>query len=108
MQLIYLAFLAAIGVNGCQREHHRHAKRLFKRSEPGPTAPELDENQTTLLESFDTTTLSEWSYYYTHGAHLAGTNKTMAQWTVDRWSENGFNARLDEYCMTHPCLEGSA
>lgn len=22
----------------------------------------------------------------------------MAQWTADRWAENGFTSRLDEYC----------
>jgi N-acetylated-alpha-linked acidic dipeptidase len=31
------------------------------------------------------------------GAHLAGINLTMAQWTADRFSENGFNSSLVTY-----------
>lgn len=28
---------------------------------------------------------------------MAGLNKTMAEWTVDKWTEYGFTSRLDEY-----------
>ncbi len=31
------------------------------------------------------------------GLHLAGKNRSQAQWTADRWSEAGFNTRLDTY-----------
>lgn len=31
------------------------------------------------------------------GDHIAGRNKSQAQWTADRWSEAGFESRLDEY-----------
>jgi N-acetylated-alpha-linked acidic dipeptidase len=60
--------------------------------------PVLDANEALLSGSIDNTSLDEWSYYYTHGLHWAGTNKTMAQWTADRWSENGFDTSLAEYC----------
>jgi hypothetical protein len=26
----------------------------------------------------------------------------MAQWTADKWSQYGFNSRLDEYCESIP------
>jgi hypothetical protein len=42
-----------------------------------------------------------------HGAHLAGQNKTMAQWTADKWSEYGFKSRLDEYCKSLPSLSNT-
>lgn len=35
-----------------------------------------------------------------HGEHLAGHNKTMAQWTADRWAEFGLTSRLDQYCRS--------
>lgn len=43
------------------------------------------------------TTISEWSYYYTHGAHLAGKNLSMAEWTADRWQESGWNSSIVSY-----------
>ncbi|KAF2190675.1 N-acetylated-alpha-linked acidic dipeptidase-like protein 2 [Zopfia rhizophila CBS 207.26] len=94
-----LILIAAIGAQACQRErsfrnHHRHAKR----QENNATIPiVLDANEQTLIDSFDNASISTWSYYYTHGAHVAGQNKSMAQWTADRWAEYGFTSRLDEY-----------
>ena len=60
----------------------------------------LQPNEAILADSFDNVTLDQWSYYYTHGLHLAGTNKSMAQWTADRWAENGFMSGLAEYCKS--------
>lgn len=50
-----------------------------------------------MVNSIDNNTIEEWNYYYTHGRHLAGENKTMAQWTADRWAQNGWDSRLIEY-----------
>jgi N-acetylated-alpha-linked acidic dipeptidase len=61
--------------------------------------PVLDNHESILVNSFDNTSIATWSYYYTHGYHVAGSNRTMAQWTADRWNENGFTASLTEYCM---------
>jgi len=95
-----LFLLGAIGAEACQRErafvHHSHAH--VKRQVSNTTFPPvLDPNEQILLNSFDNTSISEWSYYYTHGDHIAGRNETMAQWTADRWAEFGFTSRLDEY-----------
>ncbi|KAF2196388.1 glutamate carboxypeptidase 2 [Delitschia confertaspora ATCC 74209] len=101
-----LILLAAIGAQACQpkdlrdislRRHKREFKREFEREEKAPFPPDWDEAEQILLNSFDNTTIDQWAYYYTHGAHLAGTNKTMAQWTADRWAEFGWTSRLDEY-----------
>ncbi|EXJ96372.1 hypothetical protein A1O1_01498 [Capronia coronata CBS 617.96] len=59
--------------------------------------PVLDQNEAILANSFDNASLETWSYYYTHGLHIAGTNMTMAQWTADRWNEFGFMAGLASY-----------
>ncbi|ORY06227.1 N-acetylated-alpha-linked acidic dipeptidase-like protein 2 [Clohesyomyces aquaticus] len=93
-----LFLVAAIGAQACQRERnfeqpHRHTKRQEAVAFP----PALDPNEKALVDSFANTSIATWSYYYTHGAHVAGTNKTMAQWTADRWAEFGFSSRLDEY-----------
>ncbi|ETI29254.1 hypothetical protein G647_01707 [Cladophialophora carrionii CBS 160.54] len=69
---------------------------LSKRQE-APFPPILEPNEAILLNSFDNATIESWSYYYTHGLHLAGTNKSQAQWTADRWSEFGFTSGLASY-----------
>ena len=61
--------------------------------------PVLTEQEAILVNSIDNVTLEEWNYYYAHSYHLAGTNRTIAQWTADRWSESGFDSRLVEYRM---------
>lgn len=104
MKPLLLALALATGVSACQRDittstPHRHAKRQGTRA---AFPPVLDANERTLVNSFDNTSISTWSYYYAHSYHLAGTNKTIAQWTADRWAENGFASRLDEYCRSDP------
>ena len=105
MKLIILATTIAAGVQACQRERsalHNHHRSNVKRRDPSVTFPPvLDANEATLVQSFDNTSISTWSYYYTHGYHVAGSNKTMAQWTADRWNEFGLTAGLDEYCTIH-------
>ncbi|KAF2737623.1 N-acetylated-alpha-linked acidic dipeptidase-like protein 2 [Polyplosphaeria fusca] len=97
MKLI-LILCASIGAHACQRERvFRQHAHPTKRQAPVTFPPVLDTNEKILVDSFDNTSISTWSYYYTHGAHLAGRNKTMAQWTADKWSEYGFTSRLDEY-----------
>lgn len=89
--LIYASF-----ASGCIRDHAFHRPKSLVKRQITPRVP-LTTDESVLSSSFDSNTIEDWSYYYTHGAHLAGTNRTMAQWTADRWSENGFQARLDEY-----------
>ena len=92
--LLWLVYASL--ANSCVHEHAFHRPRSLTKRQTSPRVP-LTADETVLFDSFDNNTIQDWSYYYTHGAHLAGTNKSMAQWTADRWSENGFQARLDEY-----------
>ncbi|KAH7116693.1 N-acetylated-alpha-linked acidic dipeptidase-like protein 2 [Dendryphion nanum] len=97
-QLVLLA--AAIGANACQRDlnFHPHDHHIVKRQRTNVTFPPvLNQNEQILLDSFDNTSISQWSYYYTHGDHIAGRNRSQAQWTADKWTEYGFTSRLDEY-----------
>ncbi|KAH8730416.1 N-acetylated-alpha-linked acidic dipeptidase-like protein 2 [Phaeosphaeriaceae sp. PMI808] len=97
-----LFLLGAIGAQACQREREfvHHAHHYVKRqSTQAPFPPVLDANEQILLNSFDNTSIAEWSYYYTHGEHIAGHNKTIAQWTANKWTEFGFKSRLDEYLV---------
>jgi N-acetylated-alpha-linked acidic dipeptidase len=62
-----LFLLAAIGAQACQRErnfvHHRHAN-VKRQSANATFPPVLDANEQILLNSFDNTSIAEWSYYY--------------------------------------------
>ncbi|KAI1496208.1 glutamate carboxypeptidase II [Biscogniauxia marginata] len=78
----------------CLHEHHFHRSVLKRQDTPlTPLTPE----ETILVEAISNTSISGWSYYYTHGYHIAGTNRTMAQWTADRWGENGWNSTVVAY-----------
>jgi len=78
------------------RRSHNHA-HLHKRQEPAAFPPALDENESLLVNALEAIDIDSWSYYYTHGLHVAGTNESVAQWTADRWAENGFDSRLVSY-----------
>ncbi|KAI0898171.1 glutamate carboxypeptidase [Annulohypoxylon nitens] len=75
-------------------ERRSHSHLIEKRDTPlAPLSPE----EATLVGAVSNTTISEWSYYYTHGAHLAGKNISMAEWTADRWQESGWNSSIVSY-----------
>ena len=82
-----------------ERDYTPNPQQLLRRQDVVPFPPVLDENESILANSFENASIDTWSYYYTHGLHIAGTNRTMAQWTADRWSENGFTSALVEYCI---------
>lgn len=101
-----LALLAASAAQACQHERHTTTvhgiqDRLQKR-QTDVFPPMLTAEQSILSGSIDSTSLDSWSYYYTHGLHWAGTNKSMAQWTADHWNSYGFEASLAEYCRLDP------
>lgn len=50
-----------------------------------------------MISTPDPEKLSEWSYYYTQGQHVAGKNKSQAEWTRDRWNEFGIKSDLATY-----------
>ncbi|KAI0516764.1 N-acetylated-alpha-linked acidic dipeptidase-like protein 2 [Xylaria bambusicola] len=79
----------------CVRERHFQPSELTKR-QATPLAP-LSPEEKILVDSVSNISISEWSYYYTHGYHVAGKNMTMAEWTADRFSENGWNASVVSY-----------
>ena len=64
---------------------------------PGCSGLTLAEQETIITESISNTTIAQWSYYHTHGKHLAGTNKSMAEWTRDKWIEYGIPSHIVEY-----------
>ncbi len=99
-------------VTACQREHgarhRRHASALPHVRRAADFPPVLSEQESLLVNSFDSASISDWSYFYTHGDHIGGRNRTMAQWTADRWSENGVPSTLAEYMvyLNYPPAEG--
>lgn len=103
MKCFACAVAVATVVNACQHEiadvsrFHGLQDRLVKRQEATAFPPALEDNENVLMSSFDSADIDTWSYYYTHGLHIAETNQSMAQWTADRWSENGFTTGLVTY-----------
>jgi len=89
-------FLAGSTI-ACQRERHFHAPGLVKR-QATPLAS-LTANEQTIIDSFSNNSISDWSYYYTHGDHVAGRNRSQAQWTADKWEEAGIPSTLAEYTV---------
>lgn len=62
-----LLVFAAIGAQACQRERvfQQHPHKHVKRQDSNSTFPPvLDPNEQILLDSFDNTSISTWSYYY--------------------------------------------
>lgn len=57
----------------------------------------LAEKEAFIMNSLSAVDISEWSYYYTHGLHLAGTNYSQAAWTRDRWLESGIPSTIIPY-----------
>ncbi|GME48237.1 putative glutamate carboxypeptidase protein [Neofusicoccum parvum] len=100
--LAVLSLLAADAA-ACQRNflsprgigNHRHSKLAVRQDTAFP--PVLSDTEAVLVNSFDNTTIDQWSYYYTHGLHIAGTNESQAQWTADQWSSFGVPSSLAEY-----------
>lgn len=83
--------------------HNKHAKRAEVEYPPA-----LTETETILVNSFDSKSLSDWSYYYTHGDHLGSHNKSMAEWTAQKWKDAGLNAWLAEYPIWYTYPEHSS
>jgi N-acetylated-alpha-linked acidic dipeptidase len=61
--------------------------------------PFLSDSERLLSSSFDNISISDWSYYYTHGDHVAGRNKSMADWTLQKWQDAGFSTSIAEYSV---------
>jgi N-acetylated-alpha-linked acidic dipeptidase len=68
---------------------------VAKRNDAWP--PVLTEHETILVNSFDNVSIDAWSYYYGRQNKLAGFGRQAAQWTADRWAENGVVSELKEY-----------
>ncbi|PGG98859.1 hypothetical protein AJ80_09455 [Polytolypa hystricis UAMH7299] len=101
--LSFLALSLSLG-HACVHDHYstgfvKPAPSLAKRGDNYPFPPVLTEHESILVNSIANTSIDDWAYYYTHGLHIAGTNKTMAEWTVDRWTEFGVPSSLVSYTV---------
>ena len=100
--LSLLALSIPLG-DACTREHPNrrfldpHHPDLAKRAAEFP--PVLTDEEAILVNSFDSNSVSDWSYYYTHGLHIAGTNRSMAEWTANKWTEFGVPTSLVSYSV---------
>ncbi|KAI1422878.1 N-acetylated-alpha-linked acidic dipeptidase-like protein 2 [Xylaria sp. FL1777] len=95
IRILLLSAALATLCHACLHERHFQPSELAKRQ----TTPlsTLSPEEKILIDSVSNVSISEWSYYYTHGYHVAGKNMTMADWTADRFRENGWNASVVSY-----------
>lgn len=94
----------ASSVTACQRDWEALNRRIVNHEGHSHTKrdvvafpPVLTEVESILVNSFDNKSLNEWSHYYTHGDHLGGHNKTMADWTAEKFRSAGMTASLAEF-----------
>jgi N-acetylated-alpha-linked acidic dipeptidase len=111
----HLVFLLAIihSTSACQRElriredlqGHSH---VFAPREVTAFPPLWTKEERILQTSFSNVELDTWSSYYTHGNHIAGRNKSMAEETAKKWIANGVPASLVEYevLLNYPKEQG--
>lgn len=105
LSALLLSSFAAVGLtlvrehvprsSGRAQYYAQHAHQ--KRQETVAFPPVLNENEQVLIDSFNSTAIETYNYYYTHGNHLGGLNRSMAEWTAERWAENGFDTYLATY-----------
>jgi N-acetylated-alpha-linked acidic dipeptidase len=96
--------LAIVSVaSACQREI-RNREDLQQPTNPTlspreaiPYPPLWTKEEQILHTSFSNVELDTWSSYYTHGDHIAGRNKSMAEETAKKWIVCGVPASLVEY-----------
>jgi N-acetylated-alpha-linked acidic dipeptidase len=100
----FLLLLAiASSATACQRDilsqidtqHPDH--HTLKPRQAAAFPPVWTKEEQILHSSFSKTELDTWSSYYTHGNHIAGLNKSMAEETAKKWIANGVPSSLVEY-----------
>lgn len=97
-----LLFLLAITplAFACQRELRNRAEsheHILVPRQNVPFPPIWTKEEELLHKSFSNIELDTWSSYYTHGDHIAGRNKSMAEETAKKWIANGVQAEIMEY-----------
>jgi N-acetylated-alpha-linked acidic dipeptidase len=102
VNLLLLLAVAQL-TNACQRElRYREdfqdpSNHVLQLRETTSYPPSWTKEEQILHTSFSNTELDTWSSYYTHGDHIAGRNKSMAEETAKKWIANGVPASLVEY-----------
>ncbi|KAK2748781.1 hypothetical protein FQN57_000362 [Myotisia sp. PD_48] len=99
LKTLSLVALATALVDACVLEEatHEFNPALLTRRSRTPQRPHLSKHERVMVDSFSSTTVDDWSYYYTHGLHIAGMNRTQAQWTADKWAEFGVPSSVVSY-----------
>ncbi|KAK3075960.1 hypothetical protein LTR53_000264 [Teratosphaeriaceae sp. CCFEE 6253] len=64
---------------------------------PAGEGIDFDELQQILQDTPSPERAREWSLYYTAGPHLAGKNRSQAEWTAQKWEEFGLKSSVVSY-----------
>ena len=103
MNALLLLLAIAHSTSACQRElrsredSQRASNHVLTPRQAIPFPPPWTKEEKILHTSFSKTEIDTWSSYYTHGDHIAGRNKSMAEEIMKKWVANGISSSLVEY-----------
>lgn len=66
-------------------------------SDDGLARMPLEKLKAIMSQTPDEDRIASWSWYYTSGPHVAGRNKSQAEWTRDKWRSFGIDAEIKQY-----------
>lgn len=96
LALVIIFFCIALAGDSNQFGDHDtspvHLSGLPNPSWPQSEGLSFDDLSRILLETPNAEKARQWSRYYTEGPHLAGKNRTQAEWTKDRWLSWGVHS----------------
>jgi N-acetylated-alpha-linked acidic dipeptidase len=100
----FLGFLLLVLIPQALFDEHRHNHWPPHYHQPGHRRNDTARSKITyaelqeiLLTSPDPDRISNSSYYYTHGSHLAGQNYSQALWTKEKWEDYGLKSDIVTY-----------
>ncbi|KAH7087121.1 glutamate carboxypeptidase [Paraphoma chrysanthemicola] len=113
-QLLLVLLVVIHSTSACQRDLHNRediqdpSNLNLAPRQSAPFPPTWTTEEEILHESFSKADLNTWSSYYTHGDHIAGRNKSMAEETAKKWNEHGVPSSLVEYevFLSYPKEQG--
>ncbi|KAL6407582.1 hypothetical protein AUP68_08601 [Ilyonectria robusta] len=79
------------------RRYSREVRSRHLKRDVVEFPPVLTDTESILVNSFDNSSISDWSLYYTSGYRLAGHNRSQAEWTQQKWIELGWESWIAEY-----------
>lgn len=79
------------------RRYSREVRSRHLKRDAVEFPPVLTDTESILVNSFDNSSISDWSLYYTSGYRLAGHNRSQAEWMQQKWIDLSWESWISEY-----------